>query len=153
VHGKRFTEPSESGETQRVFAQTHRQLEARETLPRTILPQCQWNRTELLERLEGDLELLRELLSLFRENALASLANSRVALAHSDSRELSRSAHTMKGMLRNLSMNAPADIAAALEISADQQRIVEAGELLTQLEISVAGILLEVEAQLIEVKA
>ncbi len=114
------------------------------------LPEFAWNRKELLERLEGDTGLLRELLSLFRNDVQSNLARCKTALSHSDFEELSSVAHTLKGMLKNLSMTGVADIAAALEKEAHKKLAGESGELLTRLESALAGILAEVDAQLRE---
>lgn len=61
--------------------------------------------------------------------------------------------HTIKGMLRNLSMNSAAQTAAALEKSAQGGAEKESAELLLILEGDLAKILPEVEAQLVGVKA
>ncbi len=66
---------------------------------------------------------------------------------------MSRAAHTLKGMLRNLSMNAAAEIAAALETAARNGARAEAETLLDRLDGSLAGIMPEVEAHLAEVHA
>ena len=71
-------------------------------------------------------------------------------MAESNLPELSRAAHTIKGMLRNLSMNSAA---AALEKSARDAAEKESAELLLILEGDLAKILPEVEAQLAGVKA
>jgi HPt (histidine-containing phosphotransfer) domain-containing protein len=81
-----------------------------------------WDLKELLERLDGDQGFLRELLAIFREDYRACLPKAHRAMAESDLSELSRVAHTIKGMLRNLSMNSAAQTAAALEKSAAGRR-------------------------------
>ena len=112
-----------------------------------------WNVKELLARLEGDQDFFRELLQIFRDDSQANLLKAREALAREDLAELSRAGHTLKGMLRNLSMNAAAETAAALEMAARLGARGEAEALLEQLEHSLAGILPEVEAHLAEVGA
>jgi len=67
------------------------------------------NVRELLERLEGDQDFLRELLQMFRADSQTTLMKAREALAQEDLTEVSRAAHTLKGMLKNLSMNAAAE--------------------------------------------
>ena len=62
-------------------------------------------------------------------------------------------AHTMKGMLRNLSMNRAAEIACALEAAAHQGEKAQAEALLPQLEEAIAELMPEVEARLEKVKA
>lgn len=108
---------------------------------------------ELLERLEGDQEFLRELLATFREDYRACLHKVHRAMAESNLPELSRAAHTIKGMLRNLSMNSAAQTVTALEKSAQDAAEKESAQLLLILEGDLAKILPEVEAQLAGVKA
>ena len=73
-------------------------------------------------------------------------------MAESNLSELSRAAHTIKGMLRNLSMNSAAQTATALEKSAQDAAEKESAQLLI-LQGDLAKILPEVEAQLTGVKA
>jgi two-component system, sensor histidine kinase and response regulator len=112
----------------------------------------EWDLKELMERLGGDQEFLRELLVMFREDVRMNLEKSRKEMAERDYEGLSRTAHTMKGMLRNLSMGAAAETAAALEKSSHENLQAESGELLEGLAKELEGILPEVEAQLAEVK-
>jgi HPt (histidine-containing phosphotransfer) domain-containing protein len=107
----------------------------------------------LLARLEGDQDFFRELLQIFRDDSQVNLRKAREALAQEDLAELSRAGHTLKGMLRNLSMNAAAETAAALETAARLGARGEAEALLEQLERSLAEILPEVEVHLAEVGA
>jgi HPt (histidine-containing phosphotransfer) domain-containing protein len=107
-----------------------------------------WDLRELLERLDGDESFLQELLVMFREDTRLNLEKSRKAIAESDFASLSRVAHTLKGMLRNLSMNAAGETAAALETASRENRQGESTELLEKLEKELEGILPEVEAQL-----
>jgi HPt (histidine-containing phosphotransfer) domain-containing protein len=124
------------------------------TAPPCVEPaELDWDLKELLERLEGDQEFLRELLSTVREDYRASLHKAHRAMAESNLPELSRAAHTIKGMLRNLSMNSAAQTAAALEKSAQDAAEKESAELLLILEGDLVKILPEVEAQLAGVKA
>ncbi len=117
------------------------------------LSEAEWNLRELLERLEGDQDLLRELLQLFRADSQTSLMKAREALAQENLVEVSRTAHTLKGMLKNLSMNACAELAAALETAARNGARGEAEALFQRLDRSLAGILPEVEMHLAEVRA
>jgi HPt (histidine-containing phosphotransfer) domain-containing protein len=66
---------------------------------------------------------------------------------------LMRAAHTMKGMLRNLSMNRAGEIAYAVETAAREKEAEQAEASLAQLELAFAELLPEVDAQLAEVKA
>ncbi len=107
---------------------------------------------ELIERLDGDHEFLRELLMMFREDVRLNLQRSRSALDARDLGSLSRTAHTMKGMLKNLAMGKAAETAGALEKCASENQIEPSRGLLEKLEEELAEILAEVEAQLAEVK-
>lgn len=97
--------------------------------------------------------MLRELLQMFRADSQTSLIKAREALAQEDLAEASRAAHTLKGMLKNLSMNAAAELAAALETAARNGARGEAEALFQRLDRSLAGILPEVEMHLAEVRA
>jgi HPt (histidine-containing phosphotransfer) domain-containing protein len=110
--------------------------------------QSEWGLNELMERLDGDQELLRELLVMFREDVRINLEKTRSAIGTGDYEGLSRTAHTMKGMLRNLSMGAAAETAAALEKASRENREGDSRELLEKLVKELEGILPEVEAQL-----
>ncbi len=124
-----------------------------EPAPHSELCEAEWNVRELLERLENDQDFFRELLQIFRDDSATSLTKARGALAKEDLAEVSRAAHTLKGMLKNLSMNAAAGIAAALEMAARNGARVEAEKLLERLDRSLAGIMPEVETHLAEVRA
>ena len=112
-----------------------------------------WNLQEVLERVDGDRDFLRELLVMFREDARVSMEKAKAALASGELAELSRAAHTMKGMMKNLAMGTGAEIASSLEMAARNDSKDEAAELLEKLEKAMAVILPEVEAQMTEVKA
>jgi len=124
-----------------------------EPAPHGELSEAEWNVRDLLERLEGDQGFLRELLQIFRAESQTTLMKAREALTREDLPEMSRAAHTLNGMLRNLSMNAAAEIAAALETAARNGARAEAETLLDRLDGSLAGIMPEVEAHLAEVHA
>jgi HPt (histidine-containing phosphotransfer) domain-containing protein len=64
-----------------------------------------------------------------------------------------RTAHTLKGMLRNLSMGAAAESAAALEVAARETQAGDSKELLEKLGKELEGILPEVEAHLAGVRS
>jgi HPt (histidine-containing phosphotransfer) domain-containing protein len=112
-----------------------------------------WNVAELMERVEGDQELLRELLLLFREDSKKNLVKVRHQLAERDYQGLSRTAHTLKGMFRKLPMPAAAEIAAKAENAARDELHNELPQIAAMLERFVADASQLVEAQLAEVKA
>jgi two-component system, sensor histidine kinase and response regulator len=75
----------------------------------------QVDRTSLLERVEGDQELLAEMIHLFREDVPQLLDAMRNALQQGDMKSLERSAHSMKGAAGNLSAYVVVDAALRLE--------------------------------------
>jgi CheY-like chemotaxis protein len=77
----------------------------------------QIDRASLLERVEGDQELLTEMIHLFKDDVPNLLAAMRNALEQGDMTVLERSAHSLKGALSNLSARAAA--AAALQLEKD----------------------------------
>jgi len=111
-----------------------------------------WDLNALMERLEGDREFLRELLTIFQQDVRSNLEKSQTALAGDRLIELSRAAHTLKGMLKNLSMGDAAQTAAALEQSAREGALESSRQLLGQLTRQLEEIQPEVAAQLAEVK-
>lgn len=112
-----------------------------------------WDVNELLARLDGDQGFLRELLGIFREDSAANLQKAKTCLQKQDMTELARTAHTMKGMLRNLSMHRAGEIAYALEMAGRAEKSKEAATFLSQLEQACAELLQEVEARLAGVEA
>jgi HPt (histidine-containing phosphotransfer) domain-containing protein len=115
--------------------------------------QSDWDLKELMERLDDDQELLRELLVMFRVEVRINLEKTRSAIGTGDDEGLSRTAHTMRGMLRNLSMGAAAETAAALELASRDNQQRDSKELLEKLVKELEGILPEVEAQLAAVRS
>jgi len=111
-----------------------------------------WDLNDLMERLGGDQEFLRELLVIFRQDVQMNLEKSRAAMEKRDLEGLSRAAHTIKGMLKNLSMGTAAESAAALEQAARENLTEKSEELLLRLSNELEAILPEVESQLAEVK-
>jgi two-component system sensor histidine kinase/response regulator len=78
----------------------------------------QLDRTSLLIRVEGDHELLVEVINLFLGEAPQQLEAMRSALQQGDMGMLERSAHSMKGAAGNLSALATASAAWRLEQNA-----------------------------------
>lgn len=66
--------------------------------PWLVPPEPDWDLKELLERLKGDQEFLGEILVTFRADYRACLHKAHRAMVESNLPELSRAAHTLKGM-------------------------------------------------------
>jgi HPt (histidine-containing phosphotransfer) domain-containing protein len=73
------------------------------------------DREALLERVEGDRELLSEMVALFLDDCPNRLAQLRDALLRGDAADVALVAHSIKGSVCNLSACAATDAAAKLE--------------------------------------
>ena len=78
----------------------------------------QLDRASLLERVEGDQDLLAEMIQLFLTDAPQLLDTMRNALQRGDMPLLERSAHSMKGAAGNMSAQVTVGAALHLEQSA-----------------------------------
>ncbi len=79
-----------------------------------------FDRAELLERVDQDLELLRDLVALYARDWPGLVDQLRQALAQGEAANAQRAAHTLKGMTANLSAAGTAETAHALERMARQ---------------------------------
>ena len=70
---------------------------------------------ELLARVENDRELLRDLLTIFKEDFPRQLLTLREAVEAKDGDRVATAAHTLRGMLSNLAASQAAATAARLE--------------------------------------
>lgn len=70
---------------------------------------------ELLERTENDRELMRDLLTIFKEEFPQRLETLREAAESLNANQVVREAHALKGMLSNLAAVEPAAAVAELE--------------------------------------
>jgi CheY-like chemotaxis protein len=101
----------------------------------------QIDRISLLERVEGDQELLTEMIHLFQEDAPKLLAAMRDALQRGDMAVLERSAHSLKGAASNLSAKATAAAALELEKDAKSEDAESAKKSLAAVELAVEHLL------------
>jgi signal transduction histidine kinase/CheY-like chemotaxis protein len=92
------------------------------------------NRVSLLERVEGDQELLTEMIQIFMEEAPALLQAMRESLQVGDMTLLERSAHSLKGAVSNLSSKSAANAALKLERDAKENNSRSAKESLAAVE-------------------
>ena len=109
-----------------------------------------WDVKELMNRLEGDHELFRELLQMFSTDAQTNMRLAAESLTRNDLESTAHAAHTLKGMLKNLAMDAPAEIAAAMEDAARDKNIQAAAQL-PLLETALKELQPEIEARFAEV--
>jgi PAS domain S-box-containing protein len=105
------------------------------------VPDEQIDRVSLLERVEGDQELLTEMIHLFQDDVPNLLAAMRDALERGDMTVLERSAHSLKGAVSNLSAKATVAAALRLETNARNHNAESAKESLVEVEQSVTRLL------------
>jgi len=77
-----------------------------------------WNLPELLERVDNDQELLRDLLIIFKEDFPLTMSSLESAVAAGDLKNSAMLSHTLKGMLSSLGAVRTAAAAARLEVLA-----------------------------------
>jgi CheY-like chemotaxis protein len=81
------------------------------------------NQAALLARMNGDVELLREIAALFLENSPRLLDEIRRAIAHGRNTELATAAHAVKGSVITFAARAAADTAQQLELMGRNQEL------------------------------
>lgn len=101
------------------------------------------NRASILERLEGDSELLTELVELFLGQAPELIGAMRKALQQGDMEGLGRSAHSMKGAASNFLAHGTVSAASRLEDDAKRKDVESAKAELATLEVVVERLLTE----------
>jgi len=110
------------------------------------------NLPELLARLDDDRELLRDLLSTFKEDFPGHLQALREAVERQDMKQATVVSHTLKGMLSNLAVTKAAATAAQLEHLASGGREVPLKEALAAFEREVEGLLPEMKTYMAEAR-
>jgi two-component system sensor histidine kinase/response regulator len=110
------------------------------------------NLPELLARVDNDRELLRDLISIFKEEFPGYLKSLRDAVLRRDSIELVSISHTLKGMLSNLAVPKAAAAAARLEQLGRSGETVSLPDALAAFEREVHGLLPEMENYLVEAR-
>jgi two-component system sensor histidine kinase/response regulator len=85
-----------------------------------------FDRAEVLRRLEGDEQLLREVAELFIQDCASLIERLREAVERRDAAELRGAAHRLKGAASNLAAGPVTEAARALEMIAERGRLSEA---------------------------
>jgi HPt (histidine-containing phosphotransfer) domain-containing protein len=109
------------------------------------------DREAMLATVEGDLELLRELVELFLAECPGLVAEMRRALQQKDAATVERVAHTLKGAVGNFGGLRTSAAARAVEAEARANRLDEAQRLLPTLEDDLAQVCRGLSAYLSEV--
>jgi HPt (histidine-containing phosphotransfer) domain-containing protein len=92
---------------------------------------------ELLQRLDGDLDFLEELLAMFRQEFPVLLRKLEGGIVAEDFIVAERAAHTLKGMLANLAMPEAASTARRIEMAARAHSLSDTAEALPPLQVQV----------------
>jgi HPt (histidine-containing phosphotransfer) domain-containing protein len=108
---------------------------------------------ELLSRLDNDHELLRELVTIFKEDFPKLLEALQESVAHADMTRARIASHTLKGMLANLAVTRGAAAAGRVEELARDGAGGSIQEALAAFEVEVRGLLPEMETYVTEVQS
>jgi PAS domain S-box-containing protein len=112
-----------------------------ETLAPSAAEQDILDRHTLWERVDGDVDLLREIVALFLADCPERLAELHEALAHRDCNALARAAHRFKGALGNISASNALTAIRCVETSAQAGDVPAATEALARLENDLARLM------------
>jgi HPt (histidine-containing phosphotransfer) domain-containing protein len=96
--------------------------------------------SELLNRLEGDEELLRELIDMFLAECGEILQQGLDAVVHRDAAELHRTAHKLKGAVSIFRSAETTQAALALETMGREGNLTTAAEASTRLQRSIEAL-------------
>jgi HPt (histidine-containing phosphotransfer) domain-containing protein len=111
-----------------------------------------WNHAELVERVDNDQDLLRELLTIFKEDFPRTMRSLESAVAAADVKNASRLSHTLKGMLSSLGARRAAAAASKLEELAAAGENTSLKDAFGDLEREGANLLPELNAYMSEVR-
>jgi HPt (histidine-containing phosphotransfer) domain-containing protein len=110
------------------------------------LSQVGVNLPELLLRVENDLDLLGELIGLFKEESPRLMHSLQESVARGDMKQVEATSHALKGMLSEISVTRAAALASQLEQMAREGESSGVSEVLTLLEREVKTVLPELDA-------
>ena len=106
-----------------------------------------WDRAAALATVEGDTELLGEIIGLFLEEAPRLLESARDAAARQDGQALERAAHSLKGSAASLGAGTVVAAALTLETLGRAGQTAQVQEALSTLEAALAGLTLRIADQ------
>ncbi|MGA2098227.1 MAG: Hpt domain-containing protein [Candidatus Acidiferrum sp.] len=111
-----------------------------------------WNLAELLARVDNDIELLHDLLGIFKEDFPRLKQSLLAAVACGDLRTVGHTSHALKGMFANLGAERAAAAAAKLEelASSGERRTLQ--DALDCLDREATSLLPQLDAYMAEVK-
>jgi HPt (histidine-containing phosphotransfer) domain-containing protein len=111
-----------------------------------------WNLPELLERVDNDQVLLRELLDIFKEDFPQTLQSLKSAVSANDLKSACRLSHTLKGMLSSLGATRAAAAASKLEALSSVGETTSLQAALNALESEAESLFPELDAYMTEVR-
>jgi HPt (histidine-containing phosphotransfer) domain-containing protein len=109
-------------------------------------PEPGLDRQIALLRVDGDVELLKEIAIIFLEDYPKVLAEIRAAIADGDAKQLEASAHTLKGSVANFGAAAVVASALRLELMGRAALLERSSEVLRALEAGLCALHAELEA-------
>jgi len=98
------------------------------------------DRTTALARVGGDIELLKEIATLFLQEYPRVLSDLHKAVEAGDAQGVERSAHGLKGSVANFGARAVVDAAFELEKLGRAQKLAEVSQVLSSLELALAAL-------------
>ncbi len=93
-----------------------------------------WNRELALERVGGDLDLLREVAGIFLLDCPRAMGEIRDAISQGDAKRLEREAHSLKGAAASFGADPVVGVALALEMIGRRGQLAEAPAKFAELE-------------------
>jgi HPt (histidine-containing phosphotransfer) domain-containing protein len=103
-------------------------------------PEAEYFASLLLDRFEGDAELLREVVGLFLNDCPARLSHVRDAVGQRDSATLAQAAHSLKGSVANFGADLAVAAAQRLELMGCAGDWAEVEQALTALETEIENL-------------
>jgi HPt (histidine-containing phosphotransfer) domain-containing protein len=92
------------------------------------------DKTRILDRVEGDVELLKEIMALFLEDYPGLLSEIREAFQQGDPERLEKAAHALKGSVANFTAEAAVQAALKVETVGRSRDLTEAPQAIQDLE-------------------
>jgi HPt (histidine-containing phosphotransfer) domain-containing protein len=105
-----------------------------------------FDRDLALSRVGGDIELLKEIATLFLDDYPKSLIDLHEAVKTGDAKRVERAAHGLKGSVSNFAARPAVDAALQLETMGRAQQLTEVEHVLRSLELALAALRPELES-------
>jgi signal transduction histidine kinase/CheY-like chemotaxis protein len=113
----------------------------------TVAPPL-WEPAMALERVDGDEQLLREVLQIFLEESVKQLKELRRALTQGDAVQVEKVAHSLRGALGYLGLSVVAERARELENMARLRKLQHASRVLALIETEVSAVAIQIRHNL-----